>query len=238
MCDPITLGGLALSIGSTVAGSVAQGQVDDARSGRMSAERGRQAQYNQQADAINDRSQGRYGNFQEQEDAKAKEVADFYKANTSALPTGGSTSGAMPEAGSNILVQEGKKQMDRVGRFGTQQSEALGKLRSFGDTLGGISREQSKDAGELGKLGSFRRGSAGVLPLELEEANSAGNDMKLFADILGGAGKVGTMAGLSGGTGGGIMNVSATGGMKPGASVEGSPIINSGGGIFSRMFGR
>ena len=57
MCDPITLGGLALSIGSTVAGSVAQGQVDDARSGRMSAERGRQAQYNQQADAINDRLQ-------------------------------------------------------------------------------------------------------------------------------------------------------------------------------------
>jgi hypothetical protein len=38
--------------------------------------------------------------------------------------------------------------------------------------------------------------------MELEAANSAGSGMRMFGDVLGGLGRVGTAAGLSGGFGG------------------------------------
>lgn len=198
MCDPLTIAGVALTAASTVAGGIAQGQVDSARSDVMNRELFRQAGFDNEAAGINNKALGRYENAQADADAKRKEVADFYKTNSGELPTSGPTSGAIPPTSSNIIVQEGKKQQDKVGAFNTQQNEALAGLRSFGDFFGDVSRGTARDAGQLGMVNSFKKGSQAVVPLELQQANTAGNGTKLLGDILGGLGSVGTFAGLSG----------------------------------------
>jgi hypothetical protein len=88
-------------------------------------------------------------------------------------------------------------------------------LRAFGDILGDTSRLQARDASQVGTIGSFKRGSSAVLPLELDEANHAGDGMKVFGDLLGGFGGIATSAGLSGGklpflTGGAAKTVTTT----------------------------
>jgi hypothetical protein len=68
MCDPVTIGGIALSAGSMVMNNMAQAKVDKAREGAMTAERIRQNQLDQEAMALNAQSQGRYEDFQGQQD--------------------------------------------------------------------------------------------------------------------------------------------------------------------------
>jgi hypothetical protein len=80
-------------------------------------------------------------------------------------------------------------------------------LRSFGDLLGGIGLKQARDAGYIGQIGGFEKGSSNVLGYELENANSAGNGMKMFGDILGAGGSLATGYGLSRNVAGGGSNI-------------------------------
>jgi len=105
---------------------------------------------------------------------------------------------ALPTSTSNITVREENKQRQQARDFTNAQGAALGNLRSFGDLLGSISRDQARDASQIGQIGGFKQGSAGVLPYELDEAGRSGDGMRLFGDVLGGLGSVATGAGLSG----------------------------------------
>jgi hypothetical protein len=212
MCDPLTIGGALLTGASVVANQAADSQVQSARSGAMNSELFRQRGYDAEANNINTQARGRYDNAQGGMDDRAKQVADFYAANNAALPTSGPTTGALPTSSSNIIVQEGKRQGDKVAAYTKQQGEALGRLRSFGDVLGEASRGTAKDAAALGSVNSFKAGSQSVLPLELQAANSAGNGTRMLGDILGGVGKVGMFAGLSGGNpfGGGSIGTASS----------------------------
>ncbi len=210
MCDPLTIASIALTAGSTVANSIANNKVQKARNDTMAAERVRQHGYEQQAQALNTRSQDRYQNFNGQEDQKASELGKYFTdqhiadgANNAAI----TEQMTAPQSGSDIVVNEENKQRAKAQQFTDQQGNALGELRSFGDLLGGIGRGQARDAGEIGQIGGFMRGSSSVLPYELEAANSAGDGAKMIGDILGLAGSVGLNAGLSGGKiGSGITN--------------------------------
>lgn len=198
MCDPLTIAGAAMTGGSLLANMQANSAVAKKRDAAMAAETERQRGYNQQAAAINDTSQGRYKDFSANQGKKSENLGDYFAAQSKALPTDAPTE-AVP-TNSNVLVQnERAKQLDKAAAFGAQQNEALAKMRSFGDLLGGISREQATDAANLGTLGSFMRGSNAVLPLELEAANNAGNGWKTAGTVLGMGGSMATMAGLGGG---------------------------------------
>jgi len=70
--------------------------------------------------------------------------------------------------------------------------------------MGDLGREQARDAGLIGQIGSFKKGSSAVLPYELEAAQEKGGTAKLFGDLLGLGGSVATAAGL-GGKGAGIF---------------------------------
>jgi len=195
MCDPITIAGIALSAGGIAANTMAQNQIQDERKGAMTAERIRQRQLDQEASGINARSQGRYNDFEGKQGQEAERLGDYFGEQAPSTPT----TEEAPASDSNVVNAEIKKQQGKAAAYGTQQDESLGKLRSFGDLMGGIGRLQARDAGEIGILGDFKRNSANVLPLELDAANSAGNDMKMFGDILGGLGSIGVSAGLGGG---------------------------------------
>ena len=231
MCDPLTIAGVGLTAASSLASASASDQVGAARTGVMNAETRRQGNFDNESTGVNNTARDRYADFGGKEDARAREVADFYKANSSGLPDSGPTAGAIPASTSNIVVQEGKKQAEKVGAFNTQQNQASAKLRGFGDVMATASRGTAQDAGRLGLINSFRRGSSAVVPLEMESANRAGDGTKMLADILGGVGKVSTFAGLSG------VGQAAPSSPAEMARPHGSTVISSGKGWLSRLFG-
>lgn len=200
MCDPLTIAGIAMTAGSLAANQSAASKVAKARDSAIEAENIRQRGYDQEALALNEQSQGRYGDFKGKQDQKGKSLSDYFEGQAKPVSeSGGTGEPLMPLSASNVVVQEEAKQLGKARQFGSQQDQALANMRAFGDLLGGISRDQANDAARIGIVGSFKKGSSGVLPLELEAANSAGAKMKMFGDILGAAGTVTTMAGLGGG---------------------------------------
>lgn len=200
MCDPLTIGGIALSVGSTVMNNSAQNATRRAREDAMAAERMRQRQFDDESYGLNTQSQDRYGNFGEQQEERRKSLADMFNeqaGDENRLPeTGFEGSTAASPTSSNITIREQNRQLDRAGEFSRQQGDALGNLRSFGDLLGGIGRQQGRDAGQIGMVGGFKRASQNILPLELEAANNAGRSRGLFGDILGGLGGLAMQRGL------------------------------------------
>jgi hypothetical protein len=196
MCDPLTIGGLALSAGSMAANTMAQNKIAKARSGAMAAERMRQQQYEAEAQGLNDKSRKSYDGFGGQQADKASSLAGMFKQDAPVQ-----TGETAPQSASNIVVREQAKQGEKAKAYGDQQATALGNLRSFGDVMGGLGRSQARDAMGVAQIGGFMRGSANVLPYELEAANSKGNGMKMFGDLLGAGGQIAMGMGLRGGGG-------------------------------------
>jgi len=200
MCNPLFAVGAAMMVGSMVAKQQAAKQVEKARNSAIEAETIRQRGYDQEADALNAVSQDRYTDFAGKQTDKAKSLGDYFEGQAKPVAeSGGATEPVMPTSASNIVVAEEGKQLGKAREYGSQQDTALGNLRAFGDLLGGISRGQANDAAQLGIIGGFKRGSQGVLPLELEAANGKGAGARLFGDLLGMGGSMAMMGGMGGG---------------------------------------
>lgn len=198
MCEPMTIASIALTGASAVANSMANSKVASARSRSLAAERQRQQALDAEAAAHNSRSQESYQGFEGQQEQKAKSLGDYFTnpAAMSGVQPAGTPTETMPDA-SGIVVAENAKQLGRAKAYTDQQGRALGNLRSFGDLMGGLARDQARDAGYIGQLGGFKQGSAGILPVELDAAGHAGDGLKMIGDIARGLGSIGTSAGLS-----------------------------------------
>lgn len=201
MCDPITIAGIALTAGSTVANTMAASKAQHARDDALAAERIRQNGYDQETSALNEQSRGRYDDFEGQQNAKADELGQYFSGQQVAAGDQNAAATAettVPQSGSSLTVREEDKQRGQARDFTDKTGAALGNLRAFGDVLGGISRGQARDASLIGQIGGFKQGSSNVLPLELDKANQAGSGLKLFGDILGLGGSLAVNKGLSG----------------------------------------
>ena len=216
MCDPLTIVGVALTAGSTVANSLAANKAKKARSKVLEAERIRQRALDVEAEGFNVGARERYRDFPGQQERKAQELGDYFAgqeiAPAAAVEPG--APGGLP-ATTDIVVQEEAKEAARAKAFTDTQAGAYGNLRAFGDVLGGISRLQARDAGSIAQIGGFKRGSSDVVPFELDVANEAGAGLKQLGDVLNLAGSASLGAGLSGGSlpgwmGGGTAPVVST----------------------------
>lgn len=194
MCDPMTIAGAALSAASAAANAAAQAKVQRARDDAMAAERIRQNSLDKEADALNLKSQDNYQDFEGKQDETSAKLADYFTGQQVAEPT---PEVALPTTSSNITVQEEAKQRAQAKDFTNKTGTALGELRSFGDLLGQNSRLQARTGMEIGQIGGYKRGSSNVLSYELDAANSKGQGLRTFGDILGGLGGIATNAGLS-----------------------------------------
>lgn len=194
MCDPMTLIGVATSIGGTAMNYAAQSRVQEARDDALAAERIRQRQLDQEANAVNETSRDRYKKFDNKQGKSAKKLQDYFVDQEVREP---SKEAALPSTNSKLTIAEEKKQRAQATDFTNRTGDALGTLRSFGDLLGSNSLMQARDAGTVGQIGGFKQGSSNVLPLELDEASHAGDGLRLFADITGGLGGLALSKGLS-----------------------------------------
>lgn len=178
---------------------MANNKAAKARDGVLAAERIRQNGLDQEASALNATSQQRYDNFQGQQDTTSSALGDYFAAPmTAAGDPSVEAPSALPSSSSDVVNTEIANKKAEAQAYVGQQGEALGDLRSFGDLLGGLSLKQARDANLVGQIGGFKNGSSNVVPLELDSASHAGDGMKLFGDILGGAGSIGVSAGLQG----------------------------------------
>jgi len=194
---PLVIAGGTATLGSMFLNKGAQNSVDEARSAVISAERARQAAFDAEAAKLNDQARDRYVNFDTQQADTARSLADLYKTPIT-TPNTQYTAAPLPPTASGIVGREINNKNTIAQNYVDHQGDTLAELRSFGDLMGRIGLGQARDAQSIGQIGSFKKGSAQVQNLELEDANRAGNDMKLWADIAGGLGKVGLTAGLSG----------------------------------------
>lgn len=194
MCDPITIAGAVLTVAGTAANMIANQQVAAARADVLAAERIRQDSYNREAEGLVDTSRDRFSDFDTKRGGRAEQLADYFApANTNTQ-----SQGLLPESSSSITVANEKGARAKAGADVARQAHNLGDLRAFGDLFGDLTREQAADAARVGMVGSFKRGSQAILPLELEEANNAGAGLSLLGGLLSGAGKVAIGAGLGG----------------------------------------
>jgi hypothetical protein len=194
MCDPATIAGVVLSGASAAMNASAQSKIQNARDDAMAAERIRQGGLDKEAAAVNIQAQDRFEGFDEKREKNEAELAEYFKGQDVAEPT---AAAALPTSASNITVTEEAKQRGLAKDMTDKTGAALGNLRSFGDLLGSTSRLQARDAMNVGQIGGFKRGSSNVLSYELDAANSKGQGLRTFADILGGVGSLATNAGLS-----------------------------------------
>jgi hypothetical protein len=197
--DPLTLallGGGSTIVGSLLGGS-ANDKVNSARNAVIQAERQRQAGFDAETGKLNDQSLGRYVNFDTQLDAKRAALAEMFKTPVT-TPNTQYTAAPLPPVSSDLVAREVANKGDIAKAYVDHQADTMANLKSFGDLFGGIGRGQARDAQLVGQIGGFKKGSAAVEQLELDNANRAGNDMKMWADIASGLGKVGLTAGLSG----------------------------------------
>lgn len=195
MCDPVTIAGIALTGLSAGLGSMAQAKVAGARDDAMAAERIRQQAFDREAGARNDQARIRYDNVGDQQQARAKTLTEMFQQPTATPPA---VVADIPQSQSNITVQNEAAQQGKAKAFSDRTGAALGQLRAFGDLFGDINRLQGRDAAAIGQIGGFKKGSSGVLGLELEGANGAGSGLQTASMLTGALGKMGVNAGLSG----------------------------------------
>ena len=192
MCDPLIIAGIALTAGSMVTNSIAQGQVDNARSEVLATESRRQQSFNREVEQLNTQSQDRYVGFEPQQEQRAAELADMFATEVS------DPNSVIPGSSSNIVNAETDAQMADAQGYVDQQTGALADMRSFGDMLGSNSLLQARDAAKVGQIGGFKQGSQQITPYELDDAGKAGDGTKMFADVLRLGGTVATGAGIAG----------------------------------------
>lgn len=174
---------LLLTGASTAANAVGARKADSAIAGTQLAERMRQRQFDDESFAINQAAQARYDDMAGKTDAKATELTNLFNTATEQAPM--EPVGAMPVSDSNIIVSRENAAMDAAKGRTDRRASAMGNLRAFGDLLGEASLGQGRDASQLGLIGSMRRGSMSVLPMELEAAAQKSRGWGLLGDILG-----------------------------------------------------
>jgi hypothetical protein len=199
MCDPLTIAGAALSAGGIAANSIGQSQVAAASNRAAAAESARQAQLRQEAATVQQHSNSIYQGFADKQGERAADLTTYLRANQ--LPAqGGASTVEAPATTSNITTQGEASQRAHADDYASQQAGALADMRSFGDLLGSSALAQGRDASQIGQIGNFMRGSASVLPTELNAASHAGDTFKTLGGLGSGLGKVGIAAGINGNT--------------------------------------
>jgi hypothetical protein len=161
----------------------------------MRAERTRQNRLDEEAFAVNDKAVDRYKDIVPQQDAKAAELSDMFLAGADDAPSFGP-----PASGDNITVRKENQAKAKSREYTDQQGTARGRMMSLGDLFGDIGVEQAQDMSTLNGIQSQKRGSQGILPLELDAAQGEGQGWRMAGDVLGGLGSVASMGAMTGAT--------------------------------------
>lgn len=182
MCDPVSAISAAALAAGTGAQIMGQNQARKAQRGVVAAERGRQQGYQErQAAAVDTATQGASrpaveAATAERTAARAADLREAAPQQTGYLPG--------QSAGPQIVRDEVDRQRGIVSAFTNQQGDARAALGGFGDAVFRANTGIGRAAQDVGVQGGFARGSAGLLPLDLNAASYKGQGLRTAGDLL------------------------------------------------------
>lgn len=203
MCDPVSLA--ITSIALTAAGTAVQMQgaekAKKAQDAANTAELVRQKGYRDQSFGEFDKSLN-YNQGQAQQDREKQSASDLnaqFQNAADSVFSGASANGANPNSGVSdapkAIGDVYKKSMDEARGSIQNMLTAKAALGGFNRMLGNTSIQNQNIANEQQPIAGFMRGSAGVLPLELQKASHAGDSMNSLGTLISLAGMASGMAG-------------------------------------------
>ena len=191
-----------LSIGANAIGARKQ---DNAIASRLAQERMRQSRLDEEAFALNANARNRYDNIGEQSEARETDLSQLFRDATETPPA--REMAALPATSSDIVTSRVGAETDKAKAETADRADRLGAMRGFGDLFGDMARGQSRDAQNVGMIGGFKRGSQGVLPMELEAASQKGANWMMLGDLLNMGAGLTLAPALSAGGGGGLAGL-------------------------------
>lgn len=191
-----------LSIGANTIGANKSRKAMDAV---HAAETLRQRRLDDHAFAINDKARERFDDTKGQQAERAEGLTELYNDAAASEPV--REMPAAPQTDSNLVVASDAKASAKAEERIAENADNLAAFRSFADLFGDFGRAGQRDAGELNTIGSFKRGSQSVLPLELQAASEKGAGWRLAGDLFGAAGAFMTPMALTAGGGTGLAGL-------------------------------
>lgn len=173
---------LLFAAGSAGLNYAAANKVDSAQAGAMSRERYRQKELDDQSFALNRQSRERYDDVNGKQAETGSNLAEMFREVQNEQP-----SIEMPTAPATdnvVVANRNAASSDKAQQQVDERADNLANFRSFADMFGGIGRGVARDTGELGTIAGFKRGSQGVLPLELDAAAQKGQGLRMLADVF------------------------------------------------------
>lgn len=235
MCDPVTIGSLALSAASIGANAIGNSQREAERSRVIQAEDERQQGWQDKSQNLFDTTVQKIEKPKFDADVKA-EAAARADSDSKLIDQGGNyvpvTGSAPTEVGQSIA---------RATRRALERNKQQAKLNANVSAYGGVNQKNAIDTGRDAQWQSIFGGnmqrSAAILPAELEDANRAGAGMRGVGQVLGMASTATGMAGMSNptswadifGNGGATSNLSGfAAGAGPKGPTGGAVVPNNG----------
>ena len=129
------------------------------------------------------------------------------------------------QGGNQVIADAFSRALSDAKAQSTEQGGLRAKLASFGDALGENAIENNRRTGRIGMVGSFSRGSANVMPLELQHEATKERSLATMGSLLqafGGA----MLGGVGAGAGGAAAGAGA--GAATAAPVDWSSLFTSG----------
>ncbi len=228
--DPITIA-IALTLLSAGANYMSGQQQMQASADYQTAERLRQKKLDEEAAAINNQSRERLDNYDEKQGDRQGELAALFAP----APDAPGGTGYLPAQESTVLAANDQREGAKAREFGAQQGDALADVRAFTDMFANIGLEQGRDAGRVGAINSYKRGSSGLLAGEMQAAQGEGAGWALAGDVLGAAGQVAMGSALgpaAAGAKGSLFPVAASGPANTGLTKSAFSGIKGLGGLY------
>ena len=202
MCDPVTIS-LVATLAGTAASAAGQAKAQKAQDGAREAERIRQKGLQSESDALLGQSLSNASKeSQDSQQANAEgERKAAYDAATAAsrapLEAVGSNLAGDQSANALIASETAKASNNALGYAG-QQGLSKAALQGFGDLQFNNALYNARQLQGQARVGDFMKGSAGVLPYEMEAASHKGDGLKTLGSALSTAGSI---AGMGAGAG-------------------------------------
>lgn len=228
MCDPISAS-LALAAAGTATQAAGQRKAQKAMSGAREAERIRQKGHQDASNAVLEKSMG--GADKSAQDATEAEALAARKAASDAavadvrapLEATGENLAGDQTANAVIEAEQAAQAAKSLGYAG-QQGGAKAKLLSFNDLNFANAINNARAAQEQARIANFAKGSADILPIELEAASRKGQGLQTLGSALSAAGMITGMGAGAGWWGG----ADKAAGLAPGFNATGASVPSMG----------
>lgn len=199
MCDP-----LSLSIAATVVGTGLQYKAQQDREEEMTnfnrAENDRQERFNKESTALFEKNREEFS--RDNADTNMAEAATARQQQYAAADRNAPRANDAPPGatgGNNVVLEAFQRAAAGAQQRAQQQGAARAELASFGDFMGDAAITTGRRSGDIGMLGSFMRGSADALGMELQRAATRQRGAATIGNLLTQLGSAGM--GYAGGAG-------------------------------------